>query len=133
MTHTAGTRRCVPLEACGRASEEQSQGAPGQVDRAACVNIFLLCCDLLDDVIRLTQFMMTSLTLRRRTSEPNTRTASLMALITTSPTLQWVRLSYHMRAACSRRTRTRVTCFPMLDLSLIRFSSVKRSRHLVFF
>ena len=84
--------------------------------------------DLPDNVIRLTQFTMTSPTLRRRTSEPNTRTVSLMALITISPILAWARLICHMRAPCSRRTRSRVTCFPMLDLSLIPSSSVKRLR-----
>jgi hypothetical protein len=82
--------------------------------------------DLPDDVIRLTQFMMTSLTPRRRTSEPNTRTASLMVLITTSAILTWARRTCHMRAACNRRTRSRRTCFPMPDLSLIPSSSVKR-------
>ena len=106
------------------------------IELRASIHAFLLycmrVCDLPDNVIRLTQFMMTSLTLRRRTSDPNTHTASLTALIIISAILAWARLTRHTRVACSRRTRSRITCFQMLVLSLIPSSSVKRLRPWLF-
>lgn len=79
-----------------------------------------------DSVHRLVQFMMTSPTLRRHTSGPNTSTARRMALSTIFAILAWVRQTCHMRAACSRRTLSRVICFLMLALSSIPSSGVKR-------
>ena len=38
VLHAVGTRRRVPLEARRRTSEKLGPGAPGQVDRATCVN-----------------------------------------------------------------------------------------------
>lgn len=83
-----------------------------------------------DGVHRLVQFMMTSPTLRRHTSGPNTSTARRMALITIFAIPAWARRTCRMRAACSKRTLSRVTCFPMLVLSSILCLSVKRLRSL---
>ena len=74
----------------------------------------------------LAQFMMTSPTLRPRTSGKHTRTARRMALTTISLIPAWARLTCHTRAVCSRRTLTRRTCFPMPVLFSIPSSSVKR-------
>lgn len=79
-----------------------------------------------DGVLHLLQFTTTCRILRPRISGPNTRIVQQMALITTFPIRRWARPTSRMRAAYSRHTLSQPTCFPMLVLSSIRFSSVKR-------